>query len=288
MSSNYFVKLQQFEGPLDLLLHLVREHQLDIFDIDLLVLTRQYLEYLRHVRFKDLADAAGFLQMAAFLIERKAKQLLPNEKDSASDNDDEEEDPTKTLEYRLQQYEQFKKAASFFEARVSNESYVRSNLEWQRQEPLYQEVEAPLRADATTLVVLYEQLLSTMDDKKPARVTAITHKVTVAEVIEKMLKDVEELEFKFFQGEYQHMTARYDLVANVLAMLQLVRDGKMNIHQEQMMGPIWLYSKQTSLDSLISRLQKEKDNSAAYPIGPMPAEQETTVTEPIDGVSIDR
>ena len=254
MSSNYFVKLQQFEGPLDLLLHLVREHQLDIFDIDLLVLTRQYLEYLRHVRFRDLRDAASFLQMAAYLIERKASQLLPNEKEKKKEQDSEMEDPERSLEFRLQQYERFKQAAGFFAARIGGNELTCSNYEWQRLTPEYEHIEAPLRGDASTLVVLYEQLLAEMDDRKPARVKAITHKVTIQEVIEKLLTDLEKLEFIYFQGTYKSMGARYDLVANVLAMLQLVRDGKINIHQETMKGPIWLYQKDLSLQDALLKM----------------------------------
>ena len=79
MVANYFVRLRSFEGPLDLLLHLIKVNELNIFDIDLTALTTQYLEYLRLIEFRDIKDAAAFLEMASSLIEIKSFQLLPIE-----------------------------------------------------------------------------------------------------------------------------------------------------------------------------------------------------------------
>ena len=73
MSSEYFVKLDRFEGPLDLLLHLIRVHEIDIFAIDILKLATEYLNYLRLVRYSDLAEAGEFIAMGAQLIEIKSR-----------------------------------------------------------------------------------------------------------------------------------------------------------------------------------------------------------------------
>lgn len=243
MSTGYFVKLDQFEGPLDLLLHLINEHQLDIFDIDLYVLTYQYLEYLRLMEFEDLTDAAAFMGLASQLIEMKSKSLIPTEKHKGVDDEDVVEDPTKTLEFRLQQYDLFRKASSFFENAPQVGVDIQTNLEWRRLSPEYEHIQAPLRGDPTTLVILYEQMLSGLSERKPPRVTAMTHKISVEEVIEKMRTFIDKASFALFQGLYTKMPSRYNLVASVLAMLQLVRDGEMNIHQETIHGPIWLYKK---------------------------------------------
>lgn len=251
MSAGYFVKLDQFEGPLDLLLHLIREHQLDIFDINLYTLTHQYIEYLRLMKFRDLSDAAAFMGMASHLLEIKSESLLPREeKKLREDGGMDDEDPTKTLEYRLQQYDMFRKAGEYF-ANVAESGFkVMNNLEWARLTPLYEHIEAPLKGDSSHLVVLYEQMLSDLADRKPARVTAKTHRITVEQIIEEMRTFINEARFCLFQGIYPKLPARYNFVAHILGMLQLVRDGEMNIHQETMMGPIWLYRKDLTLEDV--------------------------------------
>ena len=250
MSTGYFVKLDQFEGPLDLLLHLINEHQLDIFDIDLYVLTYQYLEYLRLMEFEDLTDAAAFMGLASQLIEMKSKSLLPTEKHKGVNEEDVAEDPTKTLEYRLQQYDTFRKAATFFENAPQVGVDIQTNQEWKRLSPKYEHIQAPLKGDPTTLVILYEQMLSGLSERKPPRVTAMTHKISVEEIIEKMRGFIDKASFALFQGLYNKMPARYNLVASVLAMLQLVRDGELNIHQESMHGPIWMYKKDMDVSEI--------------------------------------
>lgn len=250
MSTGYFVKLDQFEGPLDLLLHLISEHQLDIFDIDLYVLTYQYLEYLRLMEFKDLTDAAAFMGLASQLIEMKSKSLIPTEKHKGVSDEDVEEDPTKTLEFRLQQYDMFRKAASFFEDAPQVGVDIQTNQEWRRLSPKYEHIQAPLKGDPTTLVILYEQMLSGLSERKPPRVTAMTHKISVEEIIEKMRAFIDKASFALFQGLYNKMPSRYNLVASILAMLQLVRDGELNIHQESMLGPIWIYKKDMEVSDI--------------------------------------
>ena len=252
MSSGYFVKLDHFEGPLDLLLHLISEHQLDIFDIDLYVLTFQYLEYLRLMEFDDLSDAAAFMGLASQLIEMKSKSLLPSEKHKGISDEQVEDDPSRSLEFRLQQYDTFRKAASFFNEIPQVGVDIKTNEEWNRLLPQYQGIQAPLRGDPTTLVILYEQMLAGLSERKPPRVTAMTHKVSVEKIIERMRNMIEKAGFLLFQGLYDKMPSRYNLVASVLAMLQLVRDGELNIYQENLLGPIWMYKKDMEVADVLN------------------------------------
>src|SRR5688500_7024103 len=112
--SDYFVKTEQFEGPLDLLLHLIRVHEIDIFAIDVLRLTQEYLAYLRRMRFDDLAQAGEFLEMAATLIEIKTRMLLPHDEKQAEGEDGADDDPIRTLQERLLQHEMFRNIAEHF------------------------------------------------------------------------------------------------------------------------------------------------------------------------------
>src|SRR3989338_1297361 len=111
MTTSHFVRLDQFEGPLDLLLHLVKVHELNIFDIDLHVLIVQYLEYLRMVQFRDLQDAAAFMEMAASLCGIKSRNLLPGAEQAALGGIEEDGlDSKENLQQRLFDYQTFSQA----------------------------------------------------------------------------------------------------------------------------------------------------------------------------------
>ena len=127
----YEVRLDAFEGPLDLLLHLIREHEIDIYDIPIATITQQYLDYINFMESLDLALAGEFLEMAATLIRIKVQMLLPKEIDGT----EEEEDPREQLVRKLVEYRQFKEVATtlsgkeeerrkFFPRGVDPKSYV--------------------------------------------------------------------------------------------------------------------------------------------------------------------
>jgi segregation and condensation protein A len=114
-SAIYSVELEVFEGPLDLLLHLVRRHELEILDIPIAFITEKYLEYLDFMRSLDLEVAGDYLVMAATLAWLKSRELLPSDKaplEAGEDGEDEAEDPREALIRRLVEYERFKNAAA--------------------------------------------------------------------------------------------------------------------------------------------------------------------------------
>lgn len=242
MASHYFLKLDQFEGPLDLLIHLIKVNEIDIFNIDVFLLTEQYLKYLRILNYDDLGDAGEFLEMAATLIEIKTWMLLPHDEEKKRNEDGEEIDPRKSLQDRLIEYEKFRGAADHLSFMPQLGEQICTTREWERLTPLYEDIEAPLEGDAASLVVLYEQMLRDFAERKPpAKVEATTHLVTVEEKIEELNNLLEKLKFVLFQGFYDRFNSRYELVVHVLAMLELSKWGKIKIHQEQSNGPIWLH-----------------------------------------------
>lgn len=255
MTSKYFVQLDHFEGPLDLLLHLIKIHEIDIFDIDIFLLTTQYLAYLRLVKFDDLGDAGAFLEMAATLVEIKSRMLLPIEKTEAADGTILDDDPRRSLQARLIAYEAFRNAASSLGALPQVGVQIQTNSEWNRLEPLYEDIEAPLTGDPATLVVLYEILLRKLSERKPAKVEAKTHLVSVEEVIERLDKQLETVRFSLFQGLYHEFGSRYELVVYVLAVLELVKMGKFKVYQQEMFGPMWVY--QSGMDEKALPVQME-------------------------------
>ena len=241
MSSEYFVRTNQFEGPLDLLLHLIRVHEIDIFAIDVLRLTQEYLQFLRLLQFEDLQQAGEFVEMAATLIEIKARMLLPTDEKQAADDGPADEDPVRSLQERLLQYEMFRNAAEHFSQMPQMGVEIQPNNEWQRLLPLYEHIEAPLSGDAPTLVVLYEQLLRSLSERRKTKHTAKLHRITVEDTIEKLGKEIDQARFALFQGIYNRLQSRDELVVHVMAMLELAKMKRLQVYQQDLMGPIWLY-----------------------------------------------
>jgi len=267
MASGYFLRLNQFEGPLDLLIHLIKVNEIDIFNIDIFVLTNQYLEYLRLIKFDDLHDAGEFLAMAASLIEMKSRMLLPREEQDI-DSELDEDDPVRSLQDRLIEYERFRAAADYFAEKPQLGVEIQTNREWKRLEPFYEDVEAPLTGEPASLIVLYEQLLKTIPDRKAVKVEATTHLISIEEKITELTDLLERLNFALFQGFYSKFESRYELVVYVMAVLEMVRWRRMKVYQREMLGPMWLYKVDYNPSELPltsdekERLRKEVDASS--------------------------
>ncbi len=241
MSVDYFVKTSRFEGPLDLLLHLIRVHEIDIFDIDVFLLTQEYVNYLRLMEFNDLQQAGEFLEMAATLIEIKSRQLLPHDEKKAGEEDLDEDDPIKSLQERLQLYETFRNVADHFNQMPQMGVEIQTNNEWNRLMPVYEHVEAPLTGEPATLVVLYEQMLKTLSESRKSKLTAKKHRITVDETIERLGAEIDTSRFALFQGLFNRLESRDELVVHILAMLELVKMKRIKLYQQDMFGPIWMY-----------------------------------------------
>lgn len=241
MTAEYHVKLQHFEGPLDLLLHLIRVHEIDVFDIDIYKLATEYLNYLRLLKFNDLADAGAFLEMAATLIEIKSRMLLPSDEQKAASEDGEDDDPIKTLQERLIQYERIRRAAAYLAGLPQFGVQIQAGHEHERLAEVFKDVEAPLTGDPATLVVLYEQMLRGLGERKNTKVEAKTHMVSLEETINKMQEYLNVAQFSLFQGFYNRFGSRYELVVNILAVLELARQFKLKFYQQDLMGPLWVY-----------------------------------------------
>jgi segregation and condensation protein A len=267
MTTSYHLKLRQFEGPLDLLLHLIKINEINIFNIDIYLLTTKYLEYLRLMEFRDLAEAGEFLEMAASLIEIKSRMLIPNE-DSTKEGDElAEDDPRKSLQDRLIELERFRAAAAFLEQAPQLGVEIMTNSEWKRLEPHFSDVEAPLKGDSATLVVLYEQMLRDFSERKPeTKVQAKMHMVSVEEKIDELQRILDTLNFALFQGFYKRFASRYELVVYILAVLELVKWHKAKVYQGEMLGPLWVYKSDLDEERLPLSYE-ERQRLIAYEAG---------------------
>lgn len=265
MAGHYYLRLEQFEGPLDLLLHLIKVNEIDIFNIDIFLLTTQYIEYLRVINYDDLSTAGEFLEMAATLLQMKTRMLLPAEEQEGAEDLAEEEDPRKTLQERLIAYEQFKGVSEYLGPRPRYDLVVRTGNESKRQFESFGHIEAPLEGDAASLVILYEQMLSQLSERKPpAKVQAKTHMVTVEQKIEELAALIASVKFALFQGFYKKFKSRYELVVYILAALELAKEGRMRLLQQDLNGPIWLY--RSDYDQSQLPIQRLPDQGQASPL----------------------
>ena len=264
MAGKYFIKLDQFEGPLDLLLHLIKMHELDIFNIDLFILTTQYLGYLRVMNYRDLGDASAFMSMSATLIEIKSSQLLPSEKGKELNADEleDEEDPAAQLQRRLLEYDAIRKSAQYLMDIPSEREVIAYSSEWHRIAHLYDHIEAPLRGDSFTLPILYEQMLGQLLERKPAKVKAVTESITVEQIIDEMKKTVKSQKILSFSKIIKSIESRYELVAYILALLQLVRDRDIKIYQEEHFSSIWFYPYKYDESDILEEIGSERLNDS--------------------------
>ncbi|MDX1528979.1 MAG: ScpA family protein [Gammaproteobacteria bacterium] len=223
------VFLETFEGPLDLLLYLIKRQNLDILDIPIAEITRQYMEYVDLMKEMRLELAAEYLVMAAMLAEIKSRMLLPR----PESEDGEEEDPRADLVRRLQEYERYKQAAEALEAlpRVGRDIFEAKVL-------------APY-ADAVKVQpkVSVDDLISAMRDVL-ARAEMFSHHhvqmepLSVRERMSIILGAVKGDQFIEFSAMFTPEEGRQGVVVTLLAVLELIKDSLIELVQSRPYGPI--------------------------------------------------
>jgi segregation and condensation protein A len=233
--SDYRIKLQVFEGPLDLLLFLIRKNELDIYDIPIESVTRQYIDALKAMQQLDLDLAGEFFVMAATLMEIKSRMLLPKGQHAVDPNAVEEEmDPRWELVHQLLQYKKFKDAA----AKLHELAVERQNLMERHVSALSDHADRPLKSvDRIELWNAFNMVLRRLAEKL---VVGEIHDevVTVADQMEWLLTRTQtEKSFIFSQLFPQGVTLRR-LVATFLAVLELTRLRKLRIRQDEAFADI--------------------------------------------------
>jgi segregation and condensation protein A len=228
------IKLDMFEGPLDLLLHLIREHQLDILDIPIARITDEYLRYLGLMQELDLDVAGEFLLMAATLIHIKSKMLLPP--DEAGEGEEAEpEDPRAELVNRLLQYKTFKEAAQTLGLLESETALLHH-----RGAPAMDlEVEGPLQVSMVELLRAFRAVLSRADTAVPLEITP--EEVNVGQRIVTLLDRLAAESPVEFGQLFAAATRRVEIIVTFLALLELLRRRLATARQSEPAGPIMIY-----------------------------------------------
>lgn len=225
------VQLEIFEGPLDLLLHLIKKNEVSITDIPIATITEQYLSTLELIQSLNLDVAGEFLVMAATLIHIKSRMLLP----PGEEEDEEEEggDPREELIRRLLEYQRFKEAAEELEKReiLRRDVFVRPS-------EVPDEMES-VGFEGLSLFDLISALRHVLDRFPEERVHEVTlERISVREKMSSLLDDLQRRGKVIFQSLFEAAVSRLEVVVTFLAMLELVKIRAIRIAQEEREGPI--------------------------------------------------
>jgi len=227
------VFLEAFEGPLDLLLYLIKRQNLDVLNIPIAAITRQYMEYIHLMDKLELELAAEYLVMASMLAEIKSRMLLPRPTES-----DDEDDPRAELIRRLQEYEQFKKAAEDMDAldRLEREIHV-TNIDIPRFEmdvPLAEVSLNDLMSAFRDVVNRAEQFASHHVEREPLSV-----RERMVQVLERISAD----EFSSFIDFFDPREGRMGVVVSFIAILELLKESLIELVQSEPYAPIYVKAK---------------------------------------------
>lgn len=235
------VRLPAFEGPLDLLLHLIKKHELDIYDIPISLITQQYLEYLELMTELNLDTVGEFLVMAATLIHIKSRTLLPRPDPK---QDDPEGDPREELIRRLLEHQKFKAAAELL-----HEKEIQRSAQWGRPDSVVNDVvgEAPepeVEIDLFSLMAAFRQVLERV--KQRPKVMLPPEQIPIETRIEQLLARLSTTEACGFEDLFEDVQTKPGVVVTFLALLEMIRLKLIRVFQQAGFGPIRIYKREHS------------------------------------------
>ncbi len=235
----YRIKLDNFEGPLDLLLFLIKKNEVDIYDIPIAEITAQYLEYVEIIKLLDLESAGEFILLAATLIRIKAKMLLPRPQ---SDEEEEIIDPRMELVSRLLEYKRFKELAVKLSDLEDEQSKVFPRGYYDDYEPAT-EGEIELGEDVTffSLISAFKQVLDRLPKETFHHVELI--QTSLEEQIDYILSRLVVGKQITFVELVSHVRDRIIIVVTFMAMLELIKRGDLITRQSKAFGEIWIARK---------------------------------------------
>jgi segregation and condensation protein A len=236
--ADYKVKFEVFEGPLDLLLYLIKKEEVDIYEVNLTSLAGQFIAYIDTMRMLDLEVAGEFLVMAATLMHIKSRELLPVEQRAEADPEEEGEDPRWELIRQLVEYKKFKDAAVQLQTLEERQgdvfARVPGKLEFERSE-------APRGPEASIFELLnavnsvLKRFLSNARDESRE---IYEDKWSVSEKIEHLMKTLSERSKVRFSELFESAKSRTEVVVTFLAMLELIRLKQLTAMQSEAFGEI--------------------------------------------------
>jgi segregation and condensation protein A len=240
----YPVKLDSFEGPLDLLLHLIKKHEVNIYDIPIALITKQYLDYLELMQELNLDVAGDFLVMAATLIHIKSRTLLPR---PAPEQEESEEDPRDALVKRLIEHQKFKAAAEML-----HEKELVREAQWTRPDEVIAPIagdkpEPEVEVDLFSLITAFRTVLARQKEKPKVQVPG--EQVPIEVRIDQLLERLSETEACGFTDLFDDAATRGDMIVTFLAMLEMIRLKLVRVFQAGAFGEIRVYKRARPADA---------------------------------------
>ncbi|MCI7332312.1 MAG: segregation/condensation protein A [Bacilli bacterium] len=226
-----------FEGPLDLLLHLIKKSKMEIFDIEISEITKEYLNYIKEMTDMNLDIASEYLVMAAELIEMKSRKLLPNKKDE--EEKEEDENPEEELKRRLIEYKKYKESTEVFRNLEEN----RANYYTKAPESLKQYSSEKLENDGSVgifdLLDAFQKLLERQEYNKPKNTKITRKELSVKERVAK-IRDILKVHKKInFIELFDNFSKPY-VVVTFLSVLEMAKNREINIKQDNNFSDIYL------------------------------------------------
>jgi segregation and condensation protein A len=236
---DYPVRLRNFEGPLDLLLHLIKKNEIDVYDIPIALVTQQYLDYLALMQELNLDIAGEFLVMAATLIHVKSRMLLPRPDPT---QEDPEEDPREALIRRLLEHQKFKAAAELL-----HEKEIQRSAQWLRPEGRLAEVlgespEVEIEVDLFSLMSAFRQVLERA--RQRPRVPLPVEQISIEVRIDQLLARLSTTEACGFEDLFADVQTRSGMIVTFLALLEMIRLKLVRVFQQGSFGPIRVYKRE--------------------------------------------
>ena len=230
----YIVQLDVFEGPLDLLLHLIRKHELDIFDIPISFITAKYLEYLDMMKELNLDLASDYLDMAATLALIKSKMMLPSEPVDDEDIPEEYRDPRAELVARLLEYQKYKTAALELADRpmLGRDTFPKGAVETIETE---RELAAP---GLFSLMEAFQKMLKTADAEPTHEVSV--DRISISDRINQLVDVLRLRPSISFSDLFEGERTRSEMVITFLSVLEMVKLGLSKVHQAQERSEIYI------------------------------------------------
>jgi segregation and condensation protein A len=232
--TDYKVRLEIFEGPLDLLLYLIKKEEIDIYNVSLERITRQYLDYIDTFKALNIELASEFIVMAANLMYIKSRELLPKEV-QPPDEEADEDDPRWELIRQLVEYKKFKEAAQFLGVQEvkSDELFVTT--------PEMPDLDAPVETMGQVgifdLIRAFQRILKRFENTSDFR-EIVNDRYTVADKIEHLLDIVPAGSRVRFEELFSSAASRGEVIVTFLAMLELIKLNHLQVEQEQLLGEI--------------------------------------------------
>jgi segregation and condensation protein A len=230
MDPDYKVKLDVFEGPLDLLLYLIRKDEVDIYDISIERITNQYLEYLETFRMLDLEVAGEFVVMAANLIYIKSRNLLPVHQ-QPPEEEAEEEDPRWDLIRQLIEYKKYKDAAYQLHQRELHQETLIARVP---ETPDFKEADTLFKSEVGIfdLIRAFQKVLKKVENRREDLREIFEENFTVSDKIDHIMRTIRPDQSVAFSTLFATAASRMEIVVTFLALLELIRLKQFRFQQE--------------------------------------------------------